>query len=155
MIVYRNLESIVNRMTQLKIKENLDYDPGGFYKLSDMNDKILLFDLDGAISDPLEGIARSLKILEMFEIRHFFQFISGGDVGIPKWRQIESLIHDGSIDHNSIMIGDRDIDLTAAHKNGIRSAGVLWGYGSRTELEIHKPVCLLSKPADLLGLIRL
>lgn len=67
------------------------------------------------------------KILSHFDIRDHFRFISGGDVGIQKWQQIESLIDDGSIDKRCIMIGDRAVDLTAAHKNGIRSAGVLWG----------------------------
>lgn len=28
------------------------------------------------------------------------------------------------------MVGDRDVDITTAHKNGLHSAGVLWGYGS-------------------------
>ena len=93
------------------------------------------------------------KILRHFEIRHHFEFISGGDVGIQKWQQIESLIEDGAIDRHCIMIGDRAVDLTAAHKNGIRSAGVLWGYGSRSELEAHAPLCLLSQPSDLLKLI--
>jgi phosphoglycolate phosphatase len=210
-----------------------------------MNDTFLLFDLDGTISDPLEGIARSFnyalsfhgydelpvsdlaqyigppldasfkiitgindeteilafiskyrdrysdigfsenklypgvlesignlskhsipmaictskkqdiaeKILKRFEIRHHFKFVSGGDVGIQKWQQIESLIDLGLIDHNCIMIGDRAVDLSAAHKNGIKSAGVLWGYGSRTELEAHSPICLLSQPSDLMRLI--
>lgn len=93
------------------------------------------------------------KILSLFDIRHYFKFVSGGDVGIKKWQQIQSLIDRGSIDRNCTMIGDRAIDLSAAHKNGIKSAGVLWGYGSRAELERHSPLCLLSKPSDLLKLI--
>jgi phosphoglycolate phosphatase len=93
------------------------------------------------------------KILKHFGLRHYFEFVSGGDVGVKKWQQIESLIACGSIDHNAIMIGDRAVDLSAAHKNGIRSAGVLWGYGSRAELETQSPICLLSQPSDLLKLI--
>ena len=93
------------------------------------------------------------RILNFFSIHHHFKFVSGGDTGIKKWQQIESLIDSGSIDHNCIMIGDRAVDLSAAHKNGIKSAGVLWGYGSRTELETHSPFCLLSKPSDFLKLV--
>ncbi len=89
------------------------------------------------------------KILDLFEIRSHFQFVSGGDVGIQKWRQIESLLAKDAINPNAVMIGDRDIDLTAAHKNGIRSAGVLWGYGSRAELEAQAPLHLFSKPSDI------
>ena len=29
------------------------------------------------------------------------------------------------------MIGDREHDVRAAHANGVRAIGVLWGYGSR------------------------
>ena len=93
------------------------------------------------------------RILELFGIRQHFKFVSCGDIGIQKWQQIASLIESDSIDHNCIMIGDRAIDLSAAHKNGIKSAGVLWGYGSRTELETQSPICLLSQPSDLLKLI--
>jgi len=32
------------------------------------------------------------------------------------------------------MIGDRLHDIRGAKLNGLRSAGVLWGYGSREEL---------------------
>ena len=32
------------------------------------------------------------------------------------------------------MIGDRLHDINGAKTNGLRSAGVLWGYGSRAEL---------------------
>ncbi len=92
------------------------------------------------------------KILKLFGLLHYFRFVSGGDVGIHKWQQIESLMSKGVIDKNCIMIGDRDVDLVAAHKNGIKSIGVLWGYGSESELEKHSPLCLLNKPADLLNL---
>ena len=34
-----------------------------------------------------------------------------------------------------IMIGDRLHDIIGAKKNGLPSVGVLWGYGSREELE--------------------
>jgi phosphoglycolate phosphatase len=33
------------------------------------------------------------------------------------------------------MIGDRENDITGAKNIGIKSAGVLFGYGSREELE--------------------
>lgn len=32
------------------------------------------------------------------------------------------------------MVGDRAGDIVAARANGVRSIGVLWGYGSRAEL---------------------
>lgn len=70
------------------------------------------------------------RILDMFGLRHHFAFVSGGDVGIAKWQQLESLLEQQRITTDSLMIGDRHFDLTAAHRNYLASAGVLWGYGS-------------------------
>ena len=33
------------------------------------------------------------------------------------------------------MIGDREYDIIGAKKNGLKSCGVLFGYGSKQELE--------------------
>lgn len=33
------------------------------------------------------------------------------------------------------MVGDRRHDVEGAHANGLRAVGVLWGSGSRAELE--------------------
>jgi len=81
------------------------------------------------------------RILELFSLRHHFTFVDGGDVGIEKWQQLRSLLDNGTINKNSVMIGDRYIDITAVHKNNLQSAGVLWGYGSYSELNQHTPMC--------------
>ncbi|MCL6271378.1 HAD hydrolase-like protein [Sansalvadorimonas sp. 2012CJ34-2] len=88
-------------------------------------------------------------ILKMFGLRNYFQFISGGDVGIQKWQQIERLVDKNLVDKDTTMIGDRAVDIIAAQKNGLKSAGVLWGYGSLAELQSKKPNHILSSPAEL------
>lgn len=93
------------------------------------------------------------RILELFSIRQHFRFINGGDVGIEKWQQLGSLLEQGQINHNSVMIGDRFVDITAAHKNNLQSAGVLWGFGSHSELSQHKPSHLFSNTCELAGLV--
>ena len=50
------------------------------------------------------------------------------------------------------MVGDRDQDIAGAAANGLPSAGVLWGYGSREELRDAGADILISKPAELVGL---
>ena len=50
------------------------------------------------------------------------------------------------------MVGDRAVDLIAAHRNGLQAAGVLWGHGSRAELENERPSYLLDSTADLVSL---
>jgi phosphoglycolate phosphatase len=92
----------------------------------------------------------AVKILKLFGIHDLFRFISGGDIGIPKERQIRTLLEKKKIDAETVMIGDRSVDLVAAHRNGLLSCGVLWGYGSRSELEAESPARLLEHPEDLL-----
>jgi phosphoglycolate phosphatase len=47
------------------------------------------------------------------------------------------------------MIGDRAGDVVSARANGIRSIGVLWGYGSESELEGAGADVVCRSPADL------
>jgi phosphoglycolate phosphatase len=51
--------------------------------------------------------------------------------------------------HDAVMIGDREIDVTAARANGVRSIGVLWGYGSREELLAAGADVLCTAPVEL------
>ena len=92
------------------------------------------------------------RILELFSLSHYFSFVDGGDVGIEKWQQLGALLDKGTISSKSIMIGDRYIDITAAHKNNLQSAGVLWGYGSHGELSQHGPAYIFTSPDELLKL---
>jgi phosphoglycolate phosphatase len=48
-----------------------------------------------------------------------------------------------------LMIGDRKHDIRAARRNGARSIGVLWGYGSRAELDDAGADTLIASPSDL------
>ena len=49
----------------------------------------------------------------------------------------------------AVMIGDRAGDIAAAHANGARSIGVLWGYGSESELAAVRPDALCATPSEL------
>jgi len=89
------------------------------------------------------------QILELFGLRHHFEFVSGGEIGTPKWRQIETLLASGQVTEASVMVGDRAVDVDAAHRNGLQAAGVLWGYGSAAELAQVQPRYSFAMPADL------
>ncbi|HUG09875.1 MAG TPA: HAD hydrolase-like protein, partial [Opitutaceae bacterium] len=93
------------------------------------------------------------RVLEMFDVRRFFRFVDGGEVGIKKWQQIENLKAKGLVDRATIMIGDRAVDIEAAHRNGLPGAGVLWGFGSLYEIESARPEHVIATPADMRGLI--
>jgi phosphoglycolate phosphatase len=92
------------------------------------------------------------RILELFALRSFFIFIDGGDVGIEKWQQIAALRASSRIGTRSLMIGDRAVDLVAAHRNGLRSGAVLWGYGSSEELMSEEPEYVFRAPNEWLQL---
>jgi len=49
----------------------------------------------------------------------------------------------------AVMIGDRAADVRAAKANGLKSVGVLWGYGSQTELVNAGADILFHTPHDL------
>jgi phosphoglycolate phosphatase len=49
----------------------------------------------------------------------------------------------------AVMIGDRAADVRAARANGVRSIGVLWGYGSAHELLDAGVDILCEKPSEL------
>ena len=51
------------------------------------------------------------------------------------------------------MIGDRAVDITAARSNGLRSVGVLWGHGSKQELEDAAPDRVVEVPHQLKDLV--
>ncbi|MCG8634325.1 MAG: HAD hydrolase-like protein [Desulfobacterales bacterium] len=89
------------------------------------------------------------KIISMFDLDPYFEFVSGGDIGISKGQQIQGLVGQDRISRSSIMIGDRDVDIIAARENSLPACGVLWGYGSREELESENPEYLVTTPDEL------
>jgi len=92
------------------------------------------------------------KILALFELSAHFHFVSGGDVGIKKREQLADLLQTTDIDHSAIMIGDRAVDIASAKHNGLRSAGVLWGFGDLDELESAGADVILKTTSELLKL---
>jgi phosphoglycolate phosphatase len=89
------------------------------------------------------------RILKHFEIRDYFEFVSGGDVGIQKRQQLENLLTERVIGRAATMIGDRSVDIKAAHANGLFSVGVLWGHGTEAELLDAGAQRLLSCPSQI------
>lgn len=92
------------------------------------------------------------SILSLHRIRRYFEFVDGGDVGISKEQQLQRLLAKRVLSENAVMIGDRDVDMVSARSNGLASAGVLWGYGSRQELMQENPTYLFEKPGQLIEL---
>ena len=53
----------------------------------------------------------------------------------------------------AVMIGDRCYDIAGAKEVGISSGGILYGYGSRKELEEAGADQIAETPIDLISLI--
>ena len=79
------------------------------------------------------------RIVTLFGLAPHLTGVYGADLGGRFDDKVKLLAHLAaaeSIDpERAIMIGDRSQDIRAAKLNGARSIGVLWGYGSREELE--------------------
>lgn len=105
------------------------------------------FNLGVCTSKP-ESSAR--KVLAHFDLLSYFRFVSGGDIGIAKHSQLAELLATNKIDPHAVMIGDRGVDLIAGKQNGLRTVGVLWGFGDAKELEAERPEKILHSVRDLL-----
>ena len=82
----------------------------------------------------------SVKIIEHFGLSKYFENVCGSlmnETRSKKDEVIEYAIERNAIKDRSkiLMIGDRKHDILGAKKAGIKSCGVLFGYGSREELE--------------------
>jgi phosphoglycolate phosphatase len=93
------------------------------------------------------------RILSLFGVSEHFDFVDGGDVGITKASQLAGLLSSNAIDNRAIMVGDRSIDIKSAQANGMRSIGVLWGFGDYAELSEASPSHILEKVEDLPGVV--
>lgn len=126
-------------------------------------------------SEPYPGIGRSLgemkgtglqlylatskretfasRILDHLKFAAYFDGIHGSVPGGERDHKPELLAHvlarHGLSPSRSLMVGDRRYDISGAHAVGMRALGVLWGYGTRDELETAGADRLVEAPADL------
>ncbi|MBK1811293.1 HAD hydrolase-like protein [Clostridium sp. YIM B02505] len=97
-------------------------------------------------------------ILKHFGLYQYFDCISGSQSqkGITSKSQIINdaitRVH-GINTSNSIMVGDRKHDIYAAREIGIKSIGVLYGYGSYKELSNVGADYLVAKVDDLFTIL--
>lgn len=97
------------------------------------------------------------RILDHFDLASVFRRVYGSEMDgtrATKPELIRYLLHEEQIDpRDAIMVGDREHDIIGAKSNGVRSIGVLWGYGSRTELQHAGADMLCDQPHELIQMI--
>ena len=79
-------------------------------------------------------------IIEEFGLGKYFHLVAGStfdETRLTKDQVIKYALTELGISNLSsvIMIGDRKFDILGGHACGVKAAGVLYGYGSRRELE--------------------
>lgn len=97
-------------------------------------------------------------IADHFVFAEYFDFIGGANMDgtrTAKQEVIEYVLESCGVSDRTdlIMVGDRRYDIEGAKKAGLASMGVLYGYGSREEIEAAGPDLIAETPADIAALI--
>ena len=84
----------------------------------------------------------SIKIIDHFGLSRYFDFVCGSLMDESRSKKAEVIAYAlercglGQGDKEKVlMVGDRFHDIEGAKANGLKSCGVLFGYGARQELE--------------------
>lgn len=100
----------------------------------------------------------AVQILEHFDLAGYFDHICGAALDESrgtKHQVIEYALETcGIADRRSVlMVGDREHDILGAKQSGLDSMGVLYGYGSRRELEAAGADLIAEAVADIGAMI--
>jgi len=99
----------------------------------------------------------SIDIVEHFGLMPYFKAVHGSRLdgsNANKAELIQHIVATEAIDPaRTVMIGDRLHDVEGAAANGIRTIGVLWGFGDRAELEQAGAARIAETPGALPGLV--
>ncbi len=98
------------------------------------------------------------EILRHFGLEEYFIYAAGSNFDgtrTAKAEVIEYALESAGVTDKSacIMVGDREHDVIGANKTGLDSVGVLYGYGSRQELETAGATHIAETVEDLTKLI--
>lgn len=99
------------------------------------------------------------KIINMLKLDRFFDFIGGATAGTER-RTKEKVIHyslenlGATADSRVIMVGDTKFDAEGAAKVGCDFIGVLYGYGTKQEMEhFYKNAVFVNTPSEIKNVI--
>lgn len=124
-----------------------------------------LFEGVGELLDLLGGQGRTLyiatskptvfavEIARHFDFARHFKVIYGSELDGTRTDKVELIAHlvqrEALDPAQTLMIGDRKHDLIGAHRNGLRAAGVGYGFGSREELLAERPAHYFASLGEL------
>ena len=99
-----------------------------------------------------KGLKGLLQILKAHNLEAFFSKLQTSDFypSKPDPTMLVSLMKTLKIKtEDAVMVGDTDFDISMAHRAGIKSIGVLWGYHSISRIKLMKPTAIVENFADL------
>ncbi len=81
------------------------------------------------------------EILRHFDLAGYFEFVAGNTLKEERPTKASVIAYlqeqyPTLSAENAVMVGDREYDIHGAHACGLPAIGVLYGYGSRQELEV-------------------
>jgi phosphoglycolate phosphatase len=96
----------------------------------------------------------AVTILDHFSLSSYFSVVAGATRDGQRIHKADVLAHAlGQLGwpHPAgvALVGDREHDMRAAVEHGVHPVGVLWGYGSRTELTDAGAEVLVAAPLEL------
>jgi len=94
------------------------------------------------------------RMLENFGVRELFDDVAGASLDDTLTAKVDIVAEVRAVFEDAAggawMVGDRRHDVEAARALGLVPVGVLWGYGSRAELETAGARWLIARPEELL-----
>ena len=100
----------------------------------------------------------SLRILEHFDLIKYFEAVAGSTMDEQRTKKGEVIAYAletyGLDPAETVMVGDRKHDVIGARENGVPCVGVLYGYGSRTELMEAGAAALAADLGELSKLLK-
>jgi phosphoglycolate phosphatase len=93
------------------------------------------------------------QIMKHFDLTQYFTNIHGSELDGTRSDKTSLISHILLVERlkvsETIMFGDRGHDMVGARANGVYGVGVLWGYGTRDELEASGSQTCIRHPQEL------
>ena len=99
------------------------------------------------------------RILEHFDLAQYFDVIGGSELDGTRIHKEQVVAYslgemrDRGVASAPVMVGDREHDVRGAATHDVPCIGVMWGYGSREELESAGAVAVADTVADLQAML--
>ena len=99
------------------------------------------------------------QILDHFGLIQFFDRVYGSELNgslVDKGELVAHIIESAGLDpERSLMVGDRVYDIAGGKKNGVMTAAVSYGYGSRDEIASSNPDVTFDRLSDLPAFLKI